>query len=177
MLKKTLIILSILVLCFSAIGVAGCQNSGSDNTKKEADESSNEESGKQEEVEEKDSKKDNRNIPAIFENFGIGIQEGEVDESGRFVDEEDHGEVAINSEESAERVADDLESQLKDCGAKNIVRNDSEDGKISEISASVSADGKRQFDFYTAIEEQDSKTNIYYMIQDHEERLQDLQGN
>ena len=176
MLGKILILLLVLTLCFGAVVTAGCQSNTSSDTATESKESTDEESGGDEKNEEEDTKGGDSNTPVIFELIGVEVQEGEVDENDRFVDEEDHGEVVINNEESVDDVADDIESQLKDIGAKYIVRSDSEDGISSEINASITAEDGSEFDYYTAIEDQDGRTNIFYMIQDHEERIKDLQG-
>jgi len=110
MLKKILILIAVLMLSFGALGVVGCQDdSSNDQASTETKETKESDNGDDE------GDGDDLPIPALFEEAGIKVIDGEVRNKQFYQDEEGDAGVAIFtyvSDIELVEIAEDLKAQL-----------------------------------------------------------------
>lgn len=175
MFKKMLILTLILTLCVGTLGVAGCARNAETAAQTDAaDEEVLKEDDREADDNEGDDDEEHSNIPELFAELGFIVLDGDINDDD-LVDEEKHAEVTVTNDMDIEDVAADAERQLEKIGAKDIDRTVTEENKVIVITATIMRDDGSQFDFYLLIELQDDgKTSIFNMTQDHEERMRDM---
>jgi len=135
MLKKIIVMLLSITLMIGALGIVGCTN---DNTK-EID--TKKESSENKDKEEVSGENDGLAIPALFDDVGYEVYEGNIVEGFDYRDDPTLGDVIIETDGTVKEVADHAKKKLKKINATILDNEDSEE-KEDRIRISAIFTGK-----------------------------------
>jgi len=122
MLKKIIVMLLSLALMTGALGIVGCSDGETKDTKS-ASKVNKENDDKNEGSEENDGLA----IPALFDKIGYEVYEGDVVEGFDYRDDPTLGDVIVETDGTVKEVADHARKQLKEIGATIIEDDDTEE--------------------------------------------------